>query len=189
MSLSCCWVCEGRVQVRAESGSRTRSPLRSGARGVVASTAASSTSLPTVLDGTGRPGILARLPYHVYGLSGPRVRRLTSLAARNSLHSPFMDPRGHRRACTGKRPVSRVEARLPFKQRRWWGSIRFRCTSTYAASPGCFSAPPLSHNHSRREPGEERRIRNGVVMIVRGRQPTRHTHTYIYILVVGRYRR
>ncbi len=47
-------------------------------------------------------------------LSGPWVRRLTSLAARKSLHAPFLDPRGHQRACTGKRPISREEARSAF---------------------------------------------------------------------------
>ncbi len=38
----------------------------------------------------------------------------------------------------------------------------------------CFSAPPLSHTHSRREPGEGRRLRDGEMLIIRGRQPTRH---------------
>ncbi len=32
----------------------------------------------------------------------------------------------------------------------------------------CFSAPPLSHTHSRREPGEGRRIRDGEMLIIRG---------------------
>ncbi len=45
------------------------SPLRSGARGAVASPAASSTSWSTALDGTGRPGILARRPYHGCGFA------------------------------------------------------------------------------------------------------------------------
>ncbi len=46
----------------------------------------------------------------------------------------------------------------------------------------CFSAPPPSHTHSRREPGEGRRLRDGEMLIIRGRQPTRH-YIYIYILV------
>ncbi len=33
---------------------------------------------------------------------------------------------------------------------------------------GCFSAPPLSHTHSRREPGEGRRLRDGEMLIIRG---------------------
>ncbi len=47
----------------AESGGRTRSPPRSGARGTAAFPAASSTSRSTAtLDGSSRPGILARRP-------------------------------------------------------------------------------------------------------------------------------
>ncbi len=42
------------------------------------------------------------------------------------------------------------------------------CASSHAARPGCFSAPPLSHTHSRREPGEGRRIRDGEMLIIRG---------------------
>ncbi len=88
--------------------------MRSGARGAVASPAASSTSWPTALDGTGLPGILARRPYHGAVSSGLRVRRLTSLVARTSLYAPFLDPRGHQHACTVKRPVSRGEAPSEF---------------------------------------------------------------------------
>ncbi len=39
---------------------------------------------------------------------------LTFLAARKSLYAPFLDPRGHQRACTGKKSVSRGEAPLAF---------------------------------------------------------------------------
>ncbi len=148
MSSSCCGVCEGGAvfwkegsRQGAETGCHTRFPLRTGERGAVASPAASSTSCPTVLDRTGWPG--------------PRVQQLTSLAARKSLYAPFLDLWGHQRACTMKRPVSR----------QWWGSIWFRCASSHAASPGCFSTPPLSHAHSHREPGEGRWIRDRVVMI------------------------
>ncbi len=42
------------------------------------------------------------------------------------------------------------------------------CASSHAARPGCFSAPPLSHTHSRREPGEGRLIRDGEMLIIRG---------------------
>ncbi|KAL0182722.1 hypothetical protein M9458_022097, partial [Cirrhinus mrigala] len=57
-----------------------------------------------------RPGILAcsRLT------AGPAARHF---GVARSLNSPFLDPRGHQRACTGKRPVSRGEARS-FQQRR-----------------------------------------------------------------------
>ncbi len=51
---------------------------------------------PTAPPGIIRPGILARQPCNGCGTC--------------SLHAPFLDPRGHQRACTGKRPVSRGEA-------------------------------------------------------------------------------
>ncbi len=48
-----------------------------------------------------------------------------------------------------------------------------------------FSTPPLSHTHSRQEPGEGQRKRDGVVMIIRGRQPTRHiTHIHTYTVYI-----
>ncbi len=94
------------------------------------------------LDGTGQPGILARRPY--YGCSFVR----TAGTAAHVSGGTEVSPRGHQRACTGKRPVSRGEARSASKQLRWWGSIRFRCASSHAASPGCFIAPPLSHTHT-----------------------------------------
>ncbi len=76
--------------------------------------------------------------------SGLWVRRLTSLAARKSLYAPFLDPRGHRRACTGKRPVSRGEAprRLPAAVMRLHS--RQVCLITRRQTC-CFSAPPRSH--------------------------------------------
>ncbi len=42
------------------------------------------------------------------------------------------------------------------------------CASSHATRPGCFSAPPLSHTHSRREPGEGRRFKDGEMLIIRG---------------------
>ncbi len=110
--------CSGRKgpgKGRSESGGRTHSPLGSGARGSAASPAASSTSWPTALDGTGRPGILARRPSHGCGT--------------RSLNAPFLDPRGHQRACTGKRPVSRGEAHSAYISIQTW----------------TFSVPLLSH--------------------------------------------
>ncbi len=74
--------------------------------------AASSTSWPTALDGADRTGILARRPYH-----GCRSRPDSGSGSSGgvvSLYAPFLDPRGHQRACTGKRPVSRGEARLAY---------------------------------------------------------------------------
>ncbi len=43
-----------------------------------------------------------------------------------------------------------------------------------------FSAPPLSHTHSLREPGEGRRLRDRVMLIIKGRQQTHH-NIYIYM--------
>ncbi len=101
----------------------------------------------TAPPGMIRPGILARQP-------------CTGAAAAPSTHPSWTheDTSVHAR---GKRPVSRGEAQPAYKQRRWWGSIYVRCASSHAARPGCFSAPPLSHTHSRREPGEGRRLRDG----------------------------
>ncbi len=39
--------------------------------------------------------------------AGPAARAFGGI---HSLNAPFLDPRGHQRACTGKRPVSRGEA-------------------------------------------------------------------------------
>ncbi len=143
------------------------------------------------LSGPGREGrrLLQRLrpplgPRRSKGLVGPAswpyhgcgfVRRLTSLAARKSLHAPFLDPRGHQRACTGKRPASWEEACSAYHS----GGDEAPLTSgvPHHAPPdlAVFSAPPLSHTHSRRDPGEGRRLRDGVMLIIRGRQPTHHS--------------
>ncbi|KAL0157929.1 hypothetical protein M9458_046005, partial [Cirrhinus mrigala] len=53
---------------------------------------------------------------------GPAAR--PSYRRRSSLNAPFLDPRGHQRACTGKRP-------------------HFNSGGDEASlTPGCFSAPP-----------------------------------------------
>ncbi|KAI2662036.1 Titin [Labeo rohita] len=102
------------------------------------------------------------------------------LTTLNPLNAPFLDPRGHQLACTGKRPVSREEACSAFQPRhpkevQKSASIHNKkCTSSHAARPGCFGAPPLSHTHSRWEPGEGWRLRDGEMLISKGRQLTRH---------------
>ncbi len=90
--------------------------------------------------------------------AGPAAR---SFGGTRSLNAPFLDPRGHQRACTGKRPS------LEERRNRHITAAVMRlhslqvCASSHAARPGCYSAPPLSHTHSRREPGEGRRLRDG----------------------------
>ncbi len=148
-------VLEGRVQVRG--GVRRPHALPSEVRGARGGGFFSGFVFlrPAALPGIKRPGILARQPSHGCGT--------------RSLNAPFLDPRGHQHACTGKRPVSRGEAHSAYNR----GGDEAPFTSG-AARPGCFSAPPLSHTHSRREPGEGRRLRDGEMLIIRGRQPTRH---------------
>ncbi len=85
-------VLEGRVQVRG--GVRRPHALPSEVRG--ARGGGFVFLRPAALRGIKRPGILARQPSHECGT--------------RSLNAPFLDPRGHQRACTGKRPVSRGEA-------------------------------------------------------------------------------
>ncbi len=55
-----------------------------------------------------------------------------------SLYAPLLDPRGHQRACTGKRPVSRGEAPSAFNS----GSDEASFTS---GVPHAVSTPLLSH--------------------------------------------
>ncbi len=92
----------------------------------------------------------------------------------SSLDAPFLDPRGHQRACTRKRPVSRGEAHSAYNS--GGDEAPFTSGVPHHTPPdlAVFSAPPLSHTHSRREPGEGRRLRDGEMLIIRGRQPTRH---------------
>lgn len=99
------WQCSWRKGPgKGRSPAAARAPLfgpgREGRRLLLA---ASSSSLAAALAGDGRPGILARRPCRRVRFStGPRVRQLTSLVARESLNAPFLDPRGHQCACTGK---------------------------------------------------------------------------------------
>ncbi len=161
---------EGRVQVRGGVRRPHALPMRvRGARGggfVLLRHAA----LPGIIW----PGILARQPSRGVGLvrtAGPAARDIGGI---RSLNASFLDPRGHQRSFTGKRPVSRGEARSAYNS--GGDEAPFTSGVPHHTSPdlAVFSAPPLSHTHSRREPGEGRRIRDGVVMILRGRQPTRH---------------
>ncbi len=96
-------------------------------------------------------------------------------SARRDWHPAFLDPRGHQCACTGKRPVSRGEAHSAYNS--GGDEAPFTSGVPHHTPPDLdvFSAPPLSHTHSRREPGEGRRLRDGEMLIIRGRQPTRHT--------------
>ncbi len=88
-------VLEGRVQVRG--GGRWPHALPSWVRGA---RAAASISGFVLLWACGASRGTARHP-------GPSaVSRVRS----STLDAPFLDPRGHQRACTGKRPVSRGEA-------------------------------------------------------------------------------
>ncbi len=76
--------------------------------------------------------------------SGLRVRRLMSLAARKSLYAPFLDPRGHQRACTEKRPVSRGEAPSGFNS--GGDEASFTSGVPHHTPPDlAVSAPLLSH--------------------------------------------
>ncbi len=86
----------------------------------------------------------------------------------STLDTPFLDPRGHQRACTGRdrSPEERRTRHITAAVMRLH-SLQV-CASSHAARPGCFSAPPLSHTHSRREPGEGRRLRDGEMLIIRG---------------------
>ncbi len=104
-SLCCAVVKEGHCSGRKGPGkgrspaARTRSPLGSEARGAAASWQQASSSF-----GHGNLGdYTARHPWPVQPCTG-------AAAAPSTLNAPFLDPRGHQRACTGKRPVSRGEA-------------------------------------------------------------------------------
>ncbi len=91
---------------------------------------------PRCLTGLVGPASWPRWPYHGCSFvrnAGPaaHVSGCTEVPLR-------LDPRGHQRACMGKRLVSWGEACSAFKQRRWWGSSRLRCALAV-------SAPLLSH--------------------------------------------
>ncbi len=133
---------DGRVQVRGGVRRPHALPAEVRARGAVAYPAASSTSWPTALDGAGRPGILARRPCHGCG-SRPHSGSGSS-GGLISLYTPFLDPRGHQRACTGKRPVSRGEARLAYNS--GGDEASFTSGVPHHTPPDLpVSAPRLSH--------------------------------------------
>ncbi len=99
-----------------ESGGRTRSPLWS--------------------------GILAR---QTYSWCGSRPGRGSSSSGGVvSLYTPFLDPRGHQRACTGKRPVSQGEAPSAFNSDG--NEASFTSGVPHHTPPDlAVSAPLLSH--------------------------------------------
>ncbi len=73
-------------------------------------------ALPSRVRSARGGGFLQRLrPPSGHGTSGDYTARHPGPSAvygcgSCSLNAPFLDPRGHQRACTGKRPVSRGEA-------------------------------------------------------------------------------
>ncbi len=93
--------------------------------------AASSSFWPAALPG-------------VYGPSSWPVSRLAGavLDAQRSLPGPTRTP-----ACMhGEETGLPRRGALGIYQRRWWGSIHFRCASSHAARPGCFQRPSsLTH--------------------------------------------
>ncbi len=122
-------------------------------------------ALPSEVRGTRGRWLLQRLrlplgPRRSTGLVRPGILALTAVSrvrfAWKSLYAPFLVSWGHQHACMGKRPVSRGEVPSAFNIGGDEGFIHVRCASSHAARPGCFSASPLSHSHSRREPGEGR---------------------------------
>ncbi len=138
------------------------------------------------------PGGSGPSSWPVSRLAGAVLVRTAGPAARafggtRSLNAPFLDPRGHQCACTGKRPVSRGEAHSAYNS--GGDEAPFTSGVPHHTPPdlAVFSTPPLSHTHSRREPGEGRRLRDGEMLIIRGRQPTRHNiYIYIYIYIYKR---
>ncbi len=140
-------VLEGRVQVRG--GVRWPHALPTWVRGREGGgfhSAASSSYGPAALPDV-RPGILARQPFHG---CGPPTRR--------SLPGPTRTPacmHGGRDRSPEERRTRHITAAVMRLH-----SLQV-CASSHAARPGCYSAPPLSHTHSRREPGEGRRLRDG----------------------------
>ncbi len=98
--------------------------------------------------------------------------------------APFLDPRGHQRACTGKRPVSRGEAHSAYNS----GSDEAPFTSGVCLitrrQTWLFQHPSSLTHPLPSEAWWRAAIKGRGVLIIRGRQPTRHnTHIYIYIYV------
>ncbi len=161
-------VLEGRVQVRGGVRWPHALPLGSGARGRRLLSAASSSFGPAALPGV-RPGILARQPSRGWRSS--------------TLNAPFLDPRGHQRACTGKRPVSRGEAHSAYNSGGDEAPFTSGVCLITRRQTWLFQRPPLSHTHSRREPGEGRRIRDREMLIIRGEATDSSQYIYIYIIL------
>ncbi len=121
------------------------------------------------LSGPEREGrrLLQRLrPPSGHGTSGDDTARHPGPSAvygcgSCSLNAPFLDPRGHQRACTGKRPVSRGEAHSAYNSGGNEAPFTSGVCLITRRQTWLYSAPPLSHTHSRREPGEGRRLRDG----------------------------
>ncbi len=112
----------------------------------------------------------------VRSLSGPRVRQLAPSAAPVPSTLPSWtheDTSVHARG-RDRSPEERRTRHITAAVMRLH-SLQV-CASSHAARPGCYSAPPLSHTHSRREPGEGRRLRDGemLIMLINSSQ-------YIYI--------
>ncbi len=160
----------GRVQVRG--GVRRPHALpyfRSGARGTAASGSGFILLLPcgAFRDYTARhpgPSAVSR----VRSSSGPRVRQLAPSAASIPSTLPSWtheDTSVHARG-RDRSPEERRTRHITAAVMRLH-SLQV-CASSHAARPGCYSAPPLSHTHSRREPGEGRQIRDGEMLIIRG---------------------
>ncbi len=116
--------------------------MRSGAQWAVASSSGFVLLWPVAVPGIIRPGILARQPY--CGCGSRLDRGSGSSGGVESLYAPFLDPRGHQRACTGKRLVSRREAPSAFNS----GGDKASFTSGvphYTSPDLAVSAPLLSH--------------------------------------------
>ncbi len=105
---------------------------------------AASSSIPSAL-----PGINGLASWPVSCIAGTVLVRTAGPAAHGSggagsLYTPFLDLRGHQCACTGKRPVSREEARSAYNS----GGDKASFTSgvPHHTPPDlAVSAPLLSH--------------------------------------------
>ncbi len=168
MSSSCCGGCEGGQCSRRKGPGKGRSPAAARAplsgpwrEGRRLHLAASSSFGPRRFRG-----------YTVYGPASWPVSRLagavlvpqrfpswthedTSVHARGRDRSP--EERRTRHITAAVMRLHSLQVCLITRRQTW-----------------LFSAPLLSHTHSRREPGEGRRLRDGEMLIIRGRQPTRH---------------
>ncbi len=157
---------EGRVQVRG--GVRWPHTLPSRVRGARAAASFSGFVLLLTRGASGgiRPGILAHQPSRG---CGPRRSTLPSWTHEDtSVHA-----RGRDRS---------LEERRARHINSGGDEALFGSGAPHHTPPDpAVSAPLLSHTptHSRREPGEGRRLRDGEMLIIRGRQPTRHS-TYTY---------